>query len=77
MAKGKTPSFIIDVELKGKNRDFYMIEKRSCLAKRKNWYLLSVGKWIPLKGKTTILVGDSILNSGIKLKVKKAAGCAA
>lgn len=26
MAKAKTPSFIIDVELKGKNRDFLMIE---------------------------------------------------
>ena len=26
MAKAKTPSFIIDVELKGKNRDLLMIE---------------------------------------------------
>ncbi|MEH7246919.1 hypothetical protein V7114_09080, partial [Neobacillus niacini] len=26
MAKVKTPSFIIDVELKGRNRDFLMIE---------------------------------------------------
>ena len=44
MAKAKTPSFIIDVELKGRNRDFLMIESE--LEVNRVIYNTSLGEYL-------------------------------
>ncbi|WP_342433346.1 hypothetical protein [Neobacillus sp. FSL H8-0543] len=44
MAKGKTPSFIIDVELIGENRDLFMIESE--LETNRVIYNTSLGEYL-------------------------------